>query len=95
MCHKFLLQLLDLISLRLDFGCHQLADCAQLSGVFGQGFEGCAHSHFISGQPSERNAKMRKTHVLLAYPACNGRHVRCGVRQSMPSSEGVWGYPLW
>jgi len=29
----------------------------------------------------------QKPHILLAYPACNGRHVRCGIRQSIPSSN--------
>jgi len=26
---------------------------------------------------------------LLSYPACNGRHVFCGMRQSIPSSSMV------
>jgi hypothetical protein len=57
MSRQFLLQLLELIGLRLDFSRHQFADCAQLSGVFGQGFERRVHAYFISEQPSEWNTK--------------------------------------
>jgi hypothetical protein len=28
------------------------------------------------------------------YPAFSGRQVRCGTRQSIPSSEGLQEYPL-
>ena len=28
-------------------------------------------------------------------PALSGRHVNCGLRQSIPSSEGLQEYPLW
>jgi hypothetical protein len=55
MSGQFFLQFLDLIGLRLDFGRHQLADSAQLSGVFGQGFERHAHEYFIPEQSAERN----------------------------------------
>ena len=87
MSRQFPLQLLDLIGLRLDLCRHQLTDCAQLSRVFGQGFEGLAHGSFISVHSLKRNGKRAKHYVLLGYPACVGRHVRCGVRQSMPSNS--------
>ena len=32
---------------------------------------------------------------LSRQPAISGRHVRCGCRQSIPSSEGLQEYPLW
>ena len=39
MCRQFLLQLIDLIGLRFDFGRHQFTDYTQLDRVFGQGFK--------------------------------------------------------
>ena len=32
---------------------------------------------------------------LRPYPALAGRQVICGLRQSIPSSEGLQEYPLW
>jgi hypothetical protein len=38
---------------------------------------------------------MENSFVNPIYPAFAGRCVQRGLRQSIPSSEGVWGYPLW
>ena len=33
--------------------------------------------------------------IFVCQPAISGRQVRCGCRQSIPSSEGLQEYPLW
>jgi hypothetical protein len=79
MCGQFLLQLLDLIGLRLDLCRHHLADSAQFNGVVGQGFEGRMHAFFIPEQTAERNSKHAKTPYFiglssLQWPPCSLRH---------------------
>ena len=65
MFRQFLLQFLDLISLRLDLCRQQLTHCAQFSGGFGQGFEDLARGSFISNRPLKQNEKYVKNPYLI------------------------------
>lgn len=86
MFRQFLLQFLDLISLRLDL-CRQQLTARSSVGALGRDLKISRMGHLYPIGPSNRTKNTSKIHILLAYPACVGRHVRCGVRQSMPSSS--------
>lgn len=81
---QLMAQLLDQYRLRLDLGQQPRGEAAQLLGVFRQGQGLIEHARSLShciprGNPSLAGQP--------DYPAAKGCHVRCGARQSIPSSS--------
>ncbi len=57
-------------------------------GVCGQDLRVIRHGHCIAELPPKENPWQAFYYLfLLNYPALNGRHVRCGIRQSIPSNS--------
>ena len=77
-------QLLDQNGLRLHFGQQKGGECPQFRRVFRQRFGDIQHDETIAKQGVCGNPKTAKRSI---YPAVKGRQVRCGNRQSIPSSS--------
>ena len=93
---------------QLQMGHHRL--CTDRPGLslptcraLGSEFSACSAT-MSSGSTAvfiaQRNLSLVAVHQEICrrspcQPAISGRQVRCGCRQSMPSSEGLQEYPLW
>jgi hypothetical protein len=80
-------QLLDQDRLRLHLGQKSRRESAQLLGIFGKGNDLVEHDQvYLTGSPMGILAEQCRA-VIADYPAAEGCQVRCGIRQSMPSSS--------
>jgi hypothetical protein len=50
---------------------------------------------YESSNIDSRRIKYFRAAITFFQPAISGRQVRAGMRQSIPSSEGLQEYPLW
>ena len=78
---------------QLALGSLRRDDPMQRGGVGRQVGEIEAHDQCVAVTADSISHRRPTESKRRAYPAACGRHVRTGIRQSMPSSEGLQEYP--
>ena len=85
---QLVLKLFDLEAQSLDLVGQKAVHRPQLGGVIRGDIKVLQHRRSCSGSGTERESRIDQNHqYLLAYPTLRGRHVFCGIRQSIPSSS--------
>ena len=85
MTGKLVTQLLYQHCLRLHLGQQKRREPSQFFGVFRQRFDHVQHGRIIPDRPGPWES--RKGRSPPVYPALSGFQLRCGRRQSIPSSS--------